>query len=340
MTEHEVQIPLRQPGKLSAIGKDVTHIIMVVFYVGLLAWCLWITVKDVCSYLPGYRIRLKERYFFELSPPIRQDERKEPEIVCAKKLLKEIQGRSHGFRSFFLMKKPDHKAGILKGKGLDERPLLLVVNGIHFCCRDRRVGSNKLEIVRKPMAVIIHRLFALFKLFPFAHGYLPAKREVIYAKIFENPTLDVGIERFDGEAKFGMPRKDLIKGLTFKKEWGNGLSDQNAFGFRKIDTLPGIREMEEVSLVSLDGIVEVMVEAALADPVTMVAGTDRAVTKGTGLFDVGRAIFGAGSARFGTLLEIGTDDCGIKAVARLKGPVFFDFFSNRSRVFGNGMCNS
>lgn len=76
--------------------------------------------------------------------------------------------------------------------------------------------------------------------------------------------------------------------------------------------------MEKVSLVSLEGIVEVMVKATLADFGTMIASTDRAVTKGTVLFEIGGAIFGAVFARFGALFKVGTDYRGIKAVARLK----------------------
>lgn len=97
MAEHEVQIPLCQPGKLSAIREDVPHIIMVVLYMGFLAWRLWITVKDVCSYLPGHWICFKERHLFELRPTISQDEGKKLEIVYTEKLLKEIQRRGHRF---------------------------------------------------------------------------------------------------------------------------------------------------------------------------------------------------------------------------------------------------
>ena len=197
------------------------------------------------------------------------------------------------------MQKPDHEPGILKGKGLYVRSLLLIIDSIHFCSRNRGVRGNKFQIVRKFMAIIIHRFFALFKFFSFAHGNLSAKREVINAKIFENATLDVGIERFDREVKLRMVCKDLVKRLSFKQGRGNGLGDQEAFGFRKVNTLAGIREMEKVSLVSPEGIVEVMVKATVTDLGTVIASTDRTVTKGTGLLEIGWAIFGAVFARFG-----------------------------------------
>ena len=169
----------------------------------------------------------------------------------------------------------------------------MIVYSIHFCCRDRGVSGNKLQIVGKLVAIIINRLFTLLKFFSCAHGYLPAKREVIYVKIFENTALNVGIERFHGEVKFGMVCKDLIKRLAFEQERSNRLSNQDAFRFRKVDALSGIGEMEKVSLVSLDSVVEVMIEPTMVDLVTMVAGTDRAVSKGTVLFNIGRTILRA-----------------------------------------------
>ena len=123
-----------------------------------------------------------------------------------------------------------------------------------------------------------------------------------------------------------MARKDLIKGLPFAQERSNRLSDQDAFRFRKIDTLSGIGQMEKVSLVSFYSVVEIMIEPTMADFVTMVAGADRAVSKQTVLFNIGRTSLRAVSAWFRAMLNVGTDHCRIKSVTRFKGSMLFYFF--------------
>ena len=72
------------------------------------------------------------------------------------------------------------------------------------------------------MPLIVDRLSAFFQLFAFAHGNLSAQREVINAKVFKNAAFDVGVEGFYRKGEFRMVSKDLIKGLPFFEERGNG----------------------------------------------------------------------------------------------------------------------
>lgn len=340
MAEHQIEVLLREPRKIPSVREDIPYIIMVVLHMWLLARSLRVTVKYICPYLPGPRIGFKKGGLFKLGTAVSEYEGEQFKIIIPKKLLKVVQCGSHGFRGFLLMQETVHKTGILVRKGLDIRAVLLVVDCIHLSSGDRGMGSFEIQIVTEFMAVIIGRFPALFDFLPLTHGNLPAEGEVIDTKVFEDTALDIGIEGFDREANLGMAGKDLVKGLPFLKERGNRLGDQDTLRFGKIDTLPGIGEMEQVSLVSLNGIIEVMVKAAMSDAVTMITGTDRAVTQRAGLLNIAGAVFRTGSAWEGTVFKVGADDGRIKSVAGLKGSMFFDFLSNSSRVFGNRTCDS
>ena len=288
--------------------------------------------KRGSPYLPGFRILFKEGGLFKLCPTVGEDQGKKPEIIYAEKLLKKIQGRSHGLRSFFLMKKTDHKPGVLKEKGLDIRSMVLIVKSIHFRCGDGRIGSDKFQIVGELMSIIINWLSAFFELFSFLHGNLSAEGKIINLKVLKDSAFDVSVERLDGKAELRVVVKDLVKGLSLFQEGCDGLGNQQPFRFGKIDALPGVGQVEKISLMGVRGIVEVMIQPTAADVGTMVAGTDGTVTKGTGLFGIRRTTFRTGSARFGALLKIGADNWRIEAVARLQGSVFFDFFRDSSWI--------
>ena len=81
------------------------------------------------------------------------------------------------------------------------------------------------KVVGILVAVVINRFFAYFDLFSLTHRYLPSEREVIDAEILENAALNVCIKGFDGNIKFGMIFKDMIKRLAFIKEWLDSLSN-------------------------------------------------------------------------------------------------------------------
>ncbi len=233
------------------------------------------------------------------------------------------------------MKETIHKTGILVRKGLDIRAVCLVVDGVHLGSRDSRIAGGEIQIIGELMTVIIDRLSAFFEFFPFTHGNLPAEGEVINTKILEDAALDIGIEGFYRESNFGMAGKYLVKGLSLLKKRGNGPCNQDALRFGKTDTLPGIREVEKVSLVSLVCIIEIMVKTAVADLITMITGANRAVPQRAGLFKIIRTAFGTGFAGEGTVLKVGTDNRRIKAVARFESSVFFNLLGNGCRVFGN-----
>ncbi len=90
MIEHKIQISLRQVFEIPLVRKDIPNIVVVIFYMRLLAWCLWVAIKDICPYLSALWILFKEGDFFKLCPTVSEDQGKEAEIVDAEKLLKEI----------------------------------------------------------------------------------------------------------------------------------------------------------------------------------------------------------------------------------------------------------
>ena len=124
-----------------------------------------------------------------------------------------------------MMEDTYHQRGILKRESLDIWAVRLIVEGIHFSSRDTRILLAEQKVVGILVAVVVDRFFAYFDLFSLSHGDLPSEREVIDAEILENSALNVCIKGFDGNIKFGMIFKDMIKRLAFIKKWLDSLSN-------------------------------------------------------------------------------------------------------------------
>ena len=124
-----------------------------------------------------------------------------------------------------MMEDTDHQRGILIRESLDIWAVRLIVEGIHFSSRDTRILLAEEKVVGILVAVVVDRFFAYFDLFSLTHRYLPSEREVIDAEILENAALNVCIKGFDGNIKFGMIFKDMIKRLAFIKKWLDSLSN-------------------------------------------------------------------------------------------------------------------
>ena len=124
-----------------------------------------------------------------------------------------------------MMEDTDHQRGILKRESLDIWAVRLIVEGIHFSSRDTRILLAEEKVVGILVAVVVDRFFAYFDLFSLTHRYLPSEREVIDAEILENAAFDVCIKGFDGNIKFRVVFKDMIKRLAFIKKWLDSLSN-------------------------------------------------------------------------------------------------------------------
>ena len=185
---------LSQRRKLSAIRQDIPDQIMIVLHMRFLRGSLRITIEDIRSCFSGQRIGLKEGDFFKLRASVGEDEGEEFEEIISEDIL---------------------KRGILKRESLDIWAVRLIVEGIHFSSRDTRILLAEQKVVGILVAVVVDRFFAYFDLFSLSHGDLPSEREVIDAEILENAALNVCIKGFDGNIKFGMIFKDMIKRLAF-----------------------------------------------------------------------------------------------------------------------------
>ena len=225
VAEHNVQIMLSQRRKLSAIRQDIPDQIMIVLHMRFLRGGLRITIEDIRSCFSGQRIGLKEGDFFKFRASVGEDEGEEFEEIISEDILKQVKGRSHRFRGLFMMEDTDHQRGILKRESLDIWAVRLIVEGIHFSSRDTRILLAEEKVVGILVAVVVDRFFAYFDLFSLSHGDLPSEREVIDAEILENAALNVCIKGFDGNIKFGMIFKDMIKRLAFIKKWLDSLSN-------------------------------------------------------------------------------------------------------------------
>ncbi len=123
------------------------------------------------------------------------------------------------------MKDTDHKRGILKRERLDIWAVRLIVEGIHFSSRDTRILLAEEKVVGILVAVVVDRFFAYFDLFLCRMETCLLREKLSMPKSLKMPPSMYVYKGFDGNIKFRMIFKDMIKRLAFIKKWLDSLSN-------------------------------------------------------------------------------------------------------------------